>query len=863
MTDVFTLLSFPKSRAFSSYGSPYIEVSTQESHSPPRKTPRLDRDLDSASASRSRGHVIKQEDESAGPIVITISGLQSTSIGQIPAKFDPFIPSCLVHSQATHVYDKEFALVKRSIRLLLTNNSHEKLPGTYERIFNACRTVVSVAQKGEGLYENLKIEVERCNNELARVLKGDTRNGVEWLVALVEASEWYEKRVNILESLLAYLDRGYMHEKVDLSSIRTLCYSQFSLQIFGNSDIAQKIRAGIDDWIIWERKNRAVHAHREVLPKFIARLQHHGQYDEIFESYLVSVTFDFYSSESTDLSKSLTAQDFLLHCEGRRNEEIRRAKDVMPRSSWLVIQGTTDRALLSGRLEWLVKDGKFCTSDALGVAIDFRLVFTALAPLIEQRKEKELERMYQLFVTVDGKKVLLEGFKLCIQGTTRKIVTDVDQDDQMVERLLEFKAFAERLVADAFATPKSPRNTANVDQEDIRDAMIVDTPPIVKKPNKDFKYALSDAFQRGFRSRRNKPAELLAKHLDKALRKGQQGKKDADFEKELDAVLGLYRFTEDKDVFRTFYHRALAKRLLLEKSASDDIEKSLLKKLKELYDSEFGMGDHMFNDLALSRDTMRDYNEHRQRLGDAPESQNLTAMVLQRSFWPFAARTHVAGLLPPNMETELLKYTAFYKGKHQGHKLDWYHSLGTATLRARFDTGAKELSVSLHQAAVLLLFNNEMDISFKDIKNAIPLEDSELRRTLQSLACGKKRVLKKQPVGKNVNDGDVFSFNSDFTDPGYRVHINSIQVKETPEESKKTQSLIESDRKHVLDAAIVRIMKARKEMKNEDLKTATIDAVKNHFVPDVEMIKQRIGELVDQEYIKRSETDMNTFLYVA
>lgn len=58
-------------------------------------------------------------------------------------------------------------------------------------------------------------------------------------------------------------------------------------------------------------------------------------------------------------------------------------------------------------------------------------------------------------------------------------------------------------------------------------------------------------------------------------------------------------------------------------------------------------------------------------------------------------------------------------------------------------------------------------------------EDSELRRTLQSLACGKKRVLKKQPVGKNVNDGDVFSFNSDFTDPGYRVHINSIQVKET------------------------------------------------------------------------------------
>ena len=49
----------------------------------------------------------------------------------------------------------------------------------------------------------------------------------------------------------------------------------------------------------------------------------------------------------------------------------------------------------------------------------------------------------------------------------------------------------------------------------------------------------------------------------------------------MDRVLVLYRFTDDKDVFRTFYRRALAKRLLLEKSASDDFEKSVLKKLKE------------------------------------------------------------------------------------------------------------------------------------------------------------------------------------------------------------------------------------------------------------------------------------------
>ena len=69
------------------------------------------------------------------------------------------------------------------------------------------------------------------------------------------------------------------------------------------------------------------------------------------------------------------------------------------------------------------------------------------------------------------------------------------------------------------------------------------------------------------------------------------------------------------------------------------------------------------------------------------------------------------------MKEELLRYTAFYKSKHSGRKLDWDHALGTATLRARFKEGEKELSVSLYQAIVLLLFNDtDGGIPFTDIK---------------------------------------------------------------------------------------------------------------------------------------------------
>ena len=84
-----------------------------------------------------------------------------------------------------------------------------------------------------------------------------------------------------------------------------------------------------------------------------------------------------------------------------------------------------------------------------------------------------------------------------------------------------------------------------------------------------------------------------------------------------------------------------------------------------------------------------------------------------------------------------------------------------------------------------------------------------------------------------------------------------------PEETKRTQSSIEQDRKHALDAAIVRVMKAKKELNYEQLKTATIEAVRKHFVPEVGMIKQRIQGLVEQEYLRRDEDDMNKYIYVA
>lgn len=123
-------------------------------------------------------------------------------------------------------------------------------------------------------------------------------------------------------------------------------------------------------------------------------------------------------------------------------------------------------------------------------------------------------------------------------------------------------------------------------------------------------------------------------------------------------------------------------------------------------------------------------------------------------------------------------------------------------------------------------------------------EDSELRRTLQSLACGKARVLTKTPKSKDVEDGDKFSCNDDFKHKLFRIKINQIQMKETVhtplwllfhqkytlalevmkhfilcmmpglqvEEQASTTERVFQDRQYQIDAAIVRIMKMRKTL---------------------------------------------------
>ncbi|KAJ2444101.1 hypothetical protein IWW46_002196, partial [Coemansia sp. RSA 2440] len=141
-----------------------------------------------------------------------------------------------------------------------------------------------------------------------------------------------------------------------------------------------------------------------------------------------------------------------------------------------------------------------------------------------------------------------------------------------------------------------------------------------------------------------------------------------------------------------------------------------------------------------------------------------------------------------------------------------------------------------------------------------------LTRQLQSLACAKYKILSKTPASRDVGPNDKFAFNNNFKSAQYRIRIPVVAAKasvETEKEKSESMAAIGLERQYVVEAAIVRIMKTRKQMVHEQLVTEAIKQLSARFLPTPKLIKESIGRLIDREYLQRSPDDPRLYNYLA
>jgi len=389
----------------------------------------------------------------------------------------------------------------------------------------------------------------------------------------------------------------------------------------------------------------------------------------------------------------------------------------------------------------------------------------------------------------------------------------------------------------------------------------------------ELKSLTRNTFTEFINEKQKKPAELLARYLDRKLR-GEKGTSDAEVETTLDRCMKIFRFLQEKDTFEAFYRKLLSKRLLLGKSANFELEKNMISKLKAECGSNYTAKlEGMFQDIDLSRDVMLAYQQYVSGLDNLPTlvrkptsspiAAEFHAQVLTTGFWPTPVSGESELIIPPELRQLQDHFNTFYMHKYQGRRLAWAHSLERCVLTAHFPRGKKELEVSYYQSLVLLCFNKMESLTLDELRVGTRLEDGELKRTLLSLACGMigTRVLSKEPKGKDVMEGDSFSFNADFTSKFFRIKINTIQLKETTEEVERTHEEVFRERQYQVDAAIVRTMKARKTLPHATLMSELMVQLK--FPARATDLKKRIETLIEREYIARDTNDQSLYIYLA
>ncbi|GJN87607.1 hypothetical protein Rhopal_000562-T1 [Rhodotorula paludigena] len=599
-------------------------------------------------------------------------------------------------------------------------------------------------------------------------------------------------------------------------------------------------------------------------------------YKTAFEQAFLKQTGEFYARESARLLIECDCPSFLQRINRRLEEEQTRAQSYLGPSTEPLLLSLLDHVLIDAHLSSILEHPS-----------------AGLSTLIHDSRIDDLKLMYALFGRVGrGHTVLQQGVAAWIVAVGRQVNEGVALAPSSSEGGADAKGKGKGKADDAAAAdvegsaaaaaapaaaggkklgaaapgPLNAKTKAALDWVqnvlDLKDKF--DT--LLARAfgsDKAFEKAINDAFSTFVNENRKSP-ECISLFIDDNLRKGLKGKTEVEVDEVLNKSVALFRFLTEKDAFEKYYNGHLSKRLLNQRSVSDDAERGMLAKFKVEAGAQFTKSaEGMMKDVKVSEDMREEYKRFQDR-ATVKAPFDMVPIVCGSNVWPSAGKDK-ACTLPKILQDGIASFEAFYNQKHSGRKLTFLPNEGQVEVKVRFKARSHELNISTYAMVVLALFEGLADdekLSYVDISNSTNMVASELKRTLQTLACAKYKVLTKHPRGRDVAETDQFSFNHLFTAPLAKIRIQTIAAKvETDAERKETELKVDEARNTQCD--VLRIMKDRKQLAHIDLVNEVIRQLSHRFQPTPQMVKKSIERLIEKEYLERDDADRKKLKYVA
>ncbi|CAF1342524.1 unnamed protein product [Adineta ricciae] len=162
---------------------------------------------------------------------------------------------------------------------------------------------------------------------------------------------------------------------------------------------------------------------------------------------------------------------------------------------------------------------------------------------------------------------------------------------------------------------------------------------------------------------------------------------------------------------------------------------------------------------------------------------------------------------------------------------------------------------------ILILFNKKQSWTFEEIHHETDIDEDDMKKALFPLYY-QKNILLKDSNKKNIESTDRFSVNESFSSNHRFVKIHSLKVKFANKiQCKDIQKKINDHHEWQIRAAIVRIMKSFQIMTHQQLITRITEEFESRFIPSLIIIKREIEQLIETDYIERSQDDLQKYIY--
>jgi len=157
--------------------------------------------------------------------------------------------------------------------------------------------------------------------------------------------------------------------------------------------------------------------------------------------------------------------------------------------------------------------------------------------------------------------------------------------------------------------------------------------------------------------------------------------------------------------------------------------------------------------------------------------------------------------------------------------------------------------------------------------NAANLHDMSLeeilRFAIQPLVYFKYKVLAKEkdedPKKELIKKGDVFMLREKIPAKKLprKIAFPPGSAQQQEKEANDDHELVMKQREFEVEAATVRVMKARNRLDWNQLQIEVINILKNRFTPDSKMLKKRLESLIDRKFMERDENDPKIIIYIS